>query len=220
MYDYSDRRKNIFIVYSVVRVWISPIGTFLVAWWLEITLYSYFAPFVLTSAIGTTFVAIRFTLATDCVRYGKKLYLLHLVGFVVVTVPLGFATIFEVFDHSQACLIGEKTEFSSVYFSYVTLTTLGYGDYHPVGGCRLFSSTEAITGYLSLGLLTATFYWLLSASSHPTENLNLEDDVHVHSEASTAHSTSSSVDNAGLTDTFKMTFPRLFHWIEDANDDV
>ena len=38
------------------------------------------------------------------------------------------------------------------YFSVVTITTLGYGDYHPHGWSLLFSATEALIGYVLLGM--------------------------------------------------------------------
>lgn len=43
-----------------------------------------------------------------------------------------------------------------LYFSFVTLTTLGYGDIRPIGSfARLFSSAEAIIGQLYLTILVA-----------------------------------------------------------------
>lgn len=46
---------------------------------------------------------------------------------------------------------------TSIYFSVITLTTLGYGDYVPVNTyCRLAASAEALWGYVLLGLFVAT----------------------------------------------------------------
>ena len=43
--------------------------------------------------------------------------------------------------------------FDSLYFSVVTITTLGYGDFSPVGGLgKLLTGSEAILGILILGL--------------------------------------------------------------------
>ena len=44
-----------------------------------------------------------------------------------------------------------------LYFSVVTFTTLGYGDFHPTESVRMLAAFEALIGYLSLGLLIATF---------------------------------------------------------------
>ena len=51
-----------------------------------------------------------------------------------------------------------KNFFNLIYFSIVTLTTLGYGDYHPVGFSKCISIIEAMLGYVLLGL----FVWLLT----------------------------------------------------------
>ena len=40
-----------------------------------------------------------------------------------------------------------------IYFSVVTWTTLGYGDYAPVGYGRLFAAVQASLGYVFLGLV-------------------------------------------------------------------
>ena len=42
---------------------------------------------------------------------------------------------------------------TAIYFSIVTWTTLGYGDYAPTPDVRLFASLEAMMGYVMLGVL-------------------------------------------------------------------
>lgn len=45
-----------------------------------------------------------------------------------------------------------KTLFSPIYFSFVTLTTLGYGDAVPASlAAQIFVALQAITGYMGLG---------------------------------------------------------------------
>ena len=44
---------------------------------------------------------------------------------------------------------------SALYFSFVTATTLGYGDIHPVGLARLFSVIEAIIGFFILAFFVS-----------------------------------------------------------------
>jgi hypothetical protein len=41
---------------------------------------------------------------------------------------------------------------TSVYYSVVTFTTLGYGDFYPVGLGRTLAAMEALTGYIILGV--------------------------------------------------------------------
>ena len=40
----------------------------------------------------------------------------------------------------------------ALYFSIVTFTTLGFGDFQPVPETRLLAALQALTGYLYLGL--------------------------------------------------------------------
>jgi hypothetical protein len=50
----------------------------------------------------------------------------------------------------------------SVYYSVVTFTTLGYGDFYPVGLGRTLAAMEALTGYIILGVLASTAASVLS----------------------------------------------------------
>lgn len=50
----------------------------------------------------------------------------------------------------------------ALYFSIVTWTTLGYGDLRPVEGLRLVAATEALLGYLHMGLLIPLVWWILT----------------------------------------------------------
>jgi len=45
----------------------------------------------------------------------------------------------------------------SIYFSIVTWTTLGYGDFKPIGELRLIASLEALMGYIYMAILVGLF---------------------------------------------------------------
>ena len=47
--------------------------------------------------------------------------------------------------------------FSSVYYSVVTFTTLGYGDFTPVGISRAIAAIEAFTGSFTIALFVVVF---------------------------------------------------------------
>jgi voltage-gated potassium channel Kch len=49
-----------------------------------------------------------------------------------------------------------------LYFSAVTFTTVGFGDFVPSRESRLFASVESLTGYVVLGTITAVVFFLLS----------------------------------------------------------
>jgi hypothetical protein len=50
---------------------------------------------------------------------------------------------------------------SSLYFSVVTWTTLGYGDFQPTESARLWAATEAMFGYIFMAFLISFFVSLL-----------------------------------------------------------
>lgn len=52
--------------------------------------------------------------------------------------------------------------FTSLYYSVVTFTTLGYGDFYPRGVGRVLAATQALTGYVILGIIASTAASVLS----------------------------------------------------------
>jgi hypothetical protein len=89
--------------------------------------------------------------------------LLWAIGFTVLTV-LFFAVIYSslgitsVLEPSRVV----HTLSTCIYFSATTFTTVGYGDFAPTPDARLIASIEALTGYVLLGTLTATAFFLLN----------------------------------------------------------
>lgn len=52
---------------------------------------------------------------------------------------------------------------TALYFSIVTFTTLGYGDFQPSEGMRLLAAEEALFGYVFLGFMVgAAIHWAAS----------------------------------------------------------
>jgi len=55
---------------------------------------------------------------------------------------------------------------TALYFSFVTFTTLGYGDFQPSEGMRLLAAQEALFGYVFLGFMVgAAIHWAASPSA-------------------------------------------------------
>jgi hypothetical protein len=66
----------------------------------------------------------------------------------------------------------EMTRFNAFYFSFMTLTTVGYGDITPVSPvARMLAIMESMSGTLFVGVLIARLVSLYSAPS-PTEPAN------------------------------------------------
>ena len=49
-------------------------------------------------------------------------------------------------------VLGVKSS-DALYFSIVTWTTLGYGDFAPIAASRLFAASEAMMGYVTMTIL-------------------------------------------------------------------
>ncbi|MEM9939866.1 MAG: ion channel [Pseudomonadota bacterium] len=109
-------------------------------------------------------------------------------AFVVITIPfraspdfrpngqrLGFDTLVSGFNWISICgyyytLTGlrpdePKSLFDYYYFSTVTFSTLGYGDFNPTPAARWLASSEAIVGNLHLGVLVAAAFLVASSRS-------------------------------------------------------
>lgn len=57
----------------------------------------------------------------------------------------------------------------AVYFSAVTFSTLGFGDFRPAANIRLVASLQALIGNLHLGLLAGAVFYALSVG-RPTKS--------------------------------------------------
>lgn len=60
----------------------------------------------------------------------------------------------------------ETTITTAAYFSIVTFTTLGYGDIYPPDDLRIFAATQALLGYVYLGLVVGLVGNVISNSKN------------------------------------------------------
>lgn len=72
---------------------------------------------------------------------------------------LWISVILVVFPFLYAVFNGVEVDSISdyIYFSVVTATTLGYGDFHPIGIGKIFASMEAIFGTFMWAVYIAVF---------------------------------------------------------------
>ena len=79
-------------------------------------------------------------------------------GFFIFDMIIAYANIYRSFglvDGSVA--VTSLRDF--IYFSIITWTTVGYGDIRPSPDSRIFAASEALLGYLTMGLyLSLIFY--------------------------------------------------------------
>ena len=78
---------------------------------------------------------------------------------------------------------GKDADFSWVtlgqcfYFSVATLTTVGYGDFRPTAGvCRVVAGSQALLGYLVLGVLASTAANLIQGMAERSRNTDESED--------------------------------------------
>ncbi len=88
------------------------------------------------------------------VKSARRQLLLMGISFIQV-VPFLFAAVYGSFGYYDLCVEGAKGPSDVLYFSYVTFTTVGFGDLRPIGMCRGLAVAEAITGYILLGMFVA-----------------------------------------------------------------
>lgn len=83
---------------------------------------------------------------------------------------MSFALVFRSlgFSAGEECL-GPFDPVESVYFSAVTFSTLGYGDFHPCSNAQLFAAFQAMLGNLHLGLIVGAAFFLASSISTTRE---------------------------------------------------
>lgn len=70
---------------------------------------------------------------------------------------LRFAGEFQVFSMNQTLEQNVIFFFECLYYSVVTFTTLGYGDFIPVGFSRVIAALEAFTGSFTIALFVVVF---------------------------------------------------------------
>jgi len=54
----------------------------------------------------------------------------------------------------------------SIYFSVISWTTLGYGDYSPLGSLKWVAASEAVLGYLFISVVIAVVFYELRQSAY------------------------------------------------------
>ena len=122
----------------------------------EIFLVGGIALVVLVIASLLRFVMTASSVTTDVLSAGVSAYLLLGVAW-----TFGYWLVAEVIPDAFAFNASIKGEmsikgFDGLYFSFITLTTVGYGDISPVSKvARMLAATEAITGPLYLAVLIA-----------------------------------------------------------------
>lgn len=129
---------------------------------------------IVVVALGFIFLAIYLWLLLSRIRVilkGDERLLRHslVAGVEVLAMLVSFAAIYRrigIIDNTHAEGVVVHEFWTSLYYSVVTFTTLGYGDFYPQGIGRALAGMQALTGYLVLGLLASVAANLISPH-HP-----------------------------------------------------
>lgn len=158
IYVASDSPRHVFITastaifYLVIGTWyaLDPTDT-----WKVLATYLALIPFLLTVIrVLLHYIFIAQTVTRDVLYAAICVYLLLGAAFV----PLyGILETLWAGSFVDSASSGRPLGWQQlIYYSYVTLTTMGYGDILPVSWwARSFSSAEAVTGVLYLAILMA-----------------------------------------------------------------
>jgi voltage-gated potassium channel Kch len=118
-------------------------------------------------ALAVAFFLLRFA-------YQQRYFWGPVLGFVLLLITSAsliesFAELYEergIIDPDGEIIVrddddGTQEDADCLYFSIVTFTTLGYGDFRPTPQCRMFAATEAVLGYIYFGLTVAILFDLV-----------------------------------------------------------
>lgn len=113
------------------------------------------APVALTGSFILSLLLPVFSIRRREANIGLALFLANLVIYLAIAALVNLRV---GIDHLVGTeLLRVETYEEAVYFTIVTFTTLGYGDYRPSPELRLMASLQALYGYISLGLILAAF---------------------------------------------------------------
>jgi len=87
----------------------------------------------------------------------KRMYIhiTFLFGYLIVVIILFYTYVYTSYGIISSNGVMTKDENTCAYFSVVTFTTLGYGDYAPSEKAKIYAASEALIGYLLLGFFVS-----------------------------------------------------------------
>lgn len=147
--------------------------------------YSPGEPGLLIGAIGAAF-SITFLwlliqrlrrLLADPKRKWLELLLLGVNFSVLVLVFAWIHSQIGLMDMSGPAPTGTRSYSDALYFSIITITTVGYGDFIPMGPGRIIAAMQGLVGYIILGILVSTGFQLLAPDEEPRMD---DEDEHAH----------------------------------------
>lgn len=128
---------------------------------------------VLGGLFSAVFIWLLITRLRSLLAYPRRRWLeLGLLALNVAILILAFAWVYHdvgLMDHTEMEARPTGDFGDAVYFSIVTSTTLGSGDFLPTEAARPIAALQALVGYLILGILVSTGFHVIAPHTHPAE---------------------------------------------------
>lgn len=93
------------------------------------------------------------TIMKWCLGYGIYTKRILFAGLALIT---AFAGVYHFFA-TELLIKNFDCEFNPLYFSVITFTTIGYGDYAPLGWLRIIAGVEGLLGLIVIAVFTVSF---------------------------------------------------------------
>ena len=93
------------------------------------------------------------------------------ITFMIVQI-LSFTLLYKVGGLNSPANSSELTPTDYTYFSAITWTTVGYGDITPSPNSRLIAASEAISGYIYMGIFIGTLGSFMMSAFDKYKNKN------------------------------------------------
>jgi hypothetical protein len=131
-------------------------ATFVIHYGLTFLILGFTTCTILSSIVRNSQVTLETLKAAACVYLLVGLSWVYLFALVDLAIPGSFLVRESAEEHSYGHLVVSESFPTLLYFSYSTLTTLGFGDILPLSGpARTLSYLEAIVGQIYLTMLIA-----------------------------------------------------------------
>ncbi len=88
---------------------------------------------------------------------GLSIFIIFICAVLYTFTGLNYQDTIHSLESTQSLSENISLFFSALYFSVVTFTTLGYGDYNPIGISRAIAAIEAFTGSFTIALFVVVF---------------------------------------------------------------
>ncbi len=121
-------------------------------------------------------LAFAFALRTGVLAFAARCYRIGLVWFLAgaVVLILNFAKLYLDTGLVDSSGRREVSIVEAIYFSLVTWTTLGYGDFAPPADIKIYAALEALLGYVYMGVTVGVTVSLIGSFTQANKTVQTD----------------------------------------------